>query len=199
MPFRFVEGILKVGGSAPQASAAPCCGLIPAAVLHLVDPDDVGHGVGIGIIIVHIKPDEIHVRKHAEIFKGGGKLVGILQPVNIGVVPGVVGCHHINQGVCGKDVDNSVQPAEKTFQRHTGVVERVLRSGEGLLLHHVFDTHIGVEGKHPKGKDNQQKINTHQLVAKPSAVGGPQQPPPKLIPHRHASAGTLWATARFHG
>jgi hypothetical protein len=63
-----------------------------------------------------------------------------------------------------------------------------LRGGEGLFLNQLPDPQIGIKRKHPKGKDDEQEINTHQLGTQLSAG----QPPQKFIPHRHASSGILW-------
>ncbi len=131
--------------------------------------------------------------------KGGGKLIGILQTADIGVILRVVGGYHINQRVGRKDVNHSVQTSQKILQGKAGIMESILCGRKSLLLYHLPDPQIGIKRKHPQGKDNEQKINAQKLASELSEDGGPLQPPRKPILHKHASSDTPWVPVRFGG
>ncbi len=52
----------KVRGGAPQPLTAQRGCTIPAAFFQLTDLYNIGHGVGIGIIIAYIEPDTVNIR-----------------------------------------------------------------------------------------------------------------------------------------
>ena len=99
------------------------------------------------------------------VLEGGGKLVGILQTADICKVARIVGGHRIDQGICGQDVDDTVQPTQKMLRDRQVSSKGILRGREGLLLDNAFSREDRHRGKHPQRDDDKQEINTEQLAA----------------------------------
>ena len=110
------------------------------------------------IVVVSIKADTLNAGEAAQVFKGKGKLVRILQPPDIGIVIRIIGSHLIYQRVHGQNIKYGIQSAKGLLYGRRRVLKCILCSNKGLLLYHAAHAQIGVQGKNSKRKRDQKEI-----------------------------------------